>query len=55
MGDSRIIGKSWHIHRTRMTVLKQVLHCIFGDLFVSEEWQKETQHLHVLLEMLHLR
>ena len=47
-GDSGIIRESWHIiiHCMRMTVLKQVLHHIFGELFTSDQHQKETQHLH---------
>ena len=42
------------MHCMRMTVLKQVLQCIFGELFISEGRQKETQHLNVPLGMLHL-
>ena len=42
------------MHCMRMTVLKQVLQCIFGELFISEGCQKETQHLNVPLGMLHL-
>ena len=42
------------MHCMRMTVLKQVLQRIFGELFISEGCQKETQHLNVPLGMLQL-